>query len=76
MSEKEDLYYKEEEKSLAEIADLLEDVAGRLRQGSIVFPDDFELDLPEDVVLNIDVDRRTKSEVTSTSIEIELKWKE
>jgi len=76
MSEKEDLYYKEEEQSLAEIADFMEEVAGSLRQGSIAFPDDFELDLPEDVVLNIEVDRRTKPDVISTSIEIELKWKE
>ena len=76
MSEKEDLYYREEEQSLAEIADFMEDVAGRLREGKIAFPDDFELDLPEDVILNIDVDRRAKPDVTSTSIEIELKWKE
>jgi len=76
MSNKEDLYYKEEEHNLEEIADFLEEVAESLRQGRIAFPDDFELDLPEDVVLNIDVDRRTKPDVISTSIEIELKWKE
>ena len=76
MSKKEDLYYKEEEHSLEEIADFMEEVAGSLRQRRIAFPDDFELDLPEDVVLNIDVDRRMKPDVTSTSIEIELKWKE
>lgn len=76
MSKKEDLYYKEEERSLTEIADFMEEVVGSLRQGKIAFPDDFELDLPENVVLNIDVDRRKKTDVTSTSIEIELKWKE
>ena len=76
MSEKEDLYYKEEKQSLEEIAHFMEEVAGSLRQGKIAFPDDFELDLPGDVVLNIDVDRRTKTDVVSTSIEIELKWKE
>jgi len=76
MSNKEDLYYKEEEHNVEEIADFMEEVAESLRQGRIAFPDDFELDLPEDVVLNIDVDRRTKPDVTSTSIEIELKWKE
>jgi len=76
MSKKEDLYYKEEEQSLTDIADFMEEIAGSLRQGKIAFPDDFELDLPENVILNIDVDRRTKPEVTSTSIEIELKWKE
>jgi amphi-Trp domain-containing protein len=76
MSTKEDLYYTEEEHSVEEIADFMEEVAESIRQGRIVFPDDFELDLPENVVLNIDVDRRTKTEGTSTSIEIELKWKE
>lgn len=76
MSKKEDLYYKEEEQSLAEIADFMEGVAEQLQQGKITFPDSFELELPEHVVLNIDVDRRTKADVTSTSIEIELKWKE
>ncbi|NBC85361.1 MAG: amphi-Trp domain-containing protein [Bacteroidetes bacterium] len=76
MSNKEDLYYKEEEHNLEEVADFMDEVAESLRQGRIAFPDDFELDLPEDVVLNIDVDRRTKPDVTSTSIEIELKWKE
>jgi amphi-Trp domain-containing protein len=75
MSTKEDLYYTEEEHSVEEIADFME-VAGSIRQGRIAFPDDFELDLPENVILNIDVDRRTKTEGTSTSIEIELKWKE
>lgn len=76
MSNKEDLYYKEEEHNVEEIADFMEEVAESLRQGRIAFPDDFELDLPEDVVLNIDVDRRTKPDGISTSIEIELKWKE
>jgi amphi-Trp domain-containing protein len=76
MSTKEDLYYTEEEHSVEEIADFMEEVAGSIRQGRIAFPDDFELDLPDNVVLNIDVDRRTKTEGTSTSIEIELKWKE
>jgi len=76
MSNKEDLYYKEEEHNVEEIADFIEEVAESLRQGKIAFPDDFELDLPEDVVLNVDVDRRTKSDGISTSVEIELKWKE
>lgn len=54
----------------------MEEIARNIREGHIAFPDDFELDLPENVVLNIDVDRRTKPDVTSTSIETELKWKE
>lgn len=73
---KEDLYYMEEEQSLNEIADFLERIAGDLRQGHITFSDDCKLDLPENVILNIDVDRRTKPDVTATSAEIEFKWKE
>jgi len=76
MSKKEDLYYMEEERSLTEIADFMERIAGNLRQGNIRFSDDFKLDLPDDVRLNIDVDRRTKPDESSTSIEIELKWKD
>ncbi|MGK7391075.1 MAG: amphi-Trp domain-containing protein [Candidatus Cyclobacteriaceae bacterium M2_1C_046] len=73
---KEDLYYLEEEQSLSDIADFLEGIAGDLRQGNITFSDDCKLELPEKVILNIDVDRRTKPEVTATSAEIELKWTE
>lgn len=73
---KEDLYYLEEEKSLNEIADFLERIAGNLRQGNIIFSDDCKLDLPKNVILNIDVDRRSKPDVTATSAEIELKWTE
>jgi amphi-Trp domain-containing protein len=73
---KEDLYYMEEEQSLNEIADFLERIAGDLRKGKIIFSDDCKLDLPENVRLNIDVDRRTKPDVTATSAEIELKWEE
>lgn len=73
---KEDLYYMEEEKSLNEIADFLEKIAGDLRQGNITFADDCKLDLPKNVILNIDVDRRKKPDTTATNAEIELKWKE
>lgn len=66
----------EEEQSLNEIADYLENIAGDLRQGNITFSDDCKLDLPENVILNIDIDRRTKPDVKATSVEIELKWKE
>lgn len=73
---KEDLYYLEEEQNLNDIADFLERIAGNLRQGNIIFSDDCKLDLPENVILNIDVDRRSKPDVTATSAEIELKWTE
>ncbi len=73
---KEDLYYMEEEQSLAEIADFLERIAGNIRQGNMILSDDCKLDLPRNVILNIDVDRRTKPDVTATSVEIQLKWKE
>lgn len=73
---KEDLYYMEEEQSLTEIADFLERIAGNLRQGNIIFSDDCKLDLPKNVILNIDVDRRTKTDGAATSTEIELKWTE
>lgn len=73
---KEDLYRLEEEQSLMEIADFLEKVAQNLRDGNLHFSDDLELSLPERVVLDIDVDRRKKHDVTATSVEIELKWTE
>lgn len=73
---KEDLYRFEKEQSLAEIADFLENVAQNLRNGTLSFSDELELSLPERVVLDIDVDRRNKPDVTATSVEIELKWAE
>ena len=73
---KTDLYRLEEEQSLEKIADFLEQKARELREGSISFSNDLSLDLPEKVVLDIDVDQRRKTEKRSTSIEIELKWAE
>ena len=73
---KEDLYYSEEEQNLSEIADFLERIAVNVRDGNIVFSDYVKLDLPENVILNIDVDSRSKDGVTATTAEIELKWTE
>lgn len=73
---KTDLYRLEEEQSLEKIADFLEQKARELREGSISFSNDLSLDLPEKVILDIDVDQRRKTEKRSTSIEIELKWAE
>jgi len=73
---KKDLYRLEEEQSLATIADFLEQKAEELRSGSISFSDEVTLELPEKIVLDIDVDQRDKTDVTATSVEIELKWTE
>ncbi len=74
---KKDLYRLEEDKTLAEIADFLEQVAGDLRKGEINMSageQSVSLTLPETVTLDIDVDQREKEEVTATSVQIELKW--
>ncbi len=74
---KKDLYRFEEDKTLAEIADFLEQVAGDLRKGEINMStgeQSVSLTLPETVILDIDVDQREKEEVTATSVQIELKW--
>ncbi|MGM0546523.1 MAG: amphi-Trp domain-containing protein [Bacteroidota bacterium] len=73
---KKDLYRLEEEQSLEEIADFLEQKANELRNGEISFSNELSLQLPEKVILDIDVDQRDKTDVTATSIEIELKWTE
>jgi amphi-Trp domain-containing protein len=73
---KKDLFRLEEEQNLEQIADFLEQKASELRNGEISFSDDVKLKLPENVVLDIDVDQRDKTDVTATSIEIELKWAE
>lgn len=71
---KKDLYRLEEEQNLEEIADFLEQKAKELRNGEISFANKVTLNLPGKVILDIDVDQRDKSDVTATSIEIELKW--
>lgn len=74
---KKDLYRLEEDKTLAEIADFLEQVAGDLRKGEINMStgeQSVSLTLPETVILDIDVDQREKEEVTATTVQIELKW--
>ena len=74
---KKDLYRLEKDKTLAEIADFLEQVAGDLRKGEINMStgeQSVSLTLPETVILDIDVDQREKEEVTATSVQIELKW--
>lgn len=63
----------EQKQSLNKIADFLEKIVGNTRQGHITFLDDCKLDRPENVIPNIDVDHRTKPDVTATSAEIELK---
>lgn len=73
---KKDLYRLEEEQNLEEIADFLEQKAKELRNGEISFANKVTLNLPGKVILDIDVDQRDKSDVTATSIEIELKWAE
>lgn len=76
MSDKKDLYRFEEERSLKEIAGFFENIAGNLKNGHISFEDGPELTLPDEVVLDIDVDQRDKEDVGATSVEIELKWVE
>lgn len=76
MSDKKDLYRFEEERSLEEIAGFFKNIAGNLENGHISFEDGTEIQLPDDVVLDIDVDRRDKEDVVATSVEIELKWAE
>jgi amphi-Trp domain-containing protein len=74
---KKDLYRLEEDRTLAEIADFLEQVAGDLRKGEINMStgeQSVSLTLPETVILDIDVDQREKEEVTATTVQIELKW--
>lgn len=74
---KKDLYRLEQDMSLAEIADFLEDVASGVRGGEISMSEGEEsvsLALPDTVTLDIDVDQRDKENVTATSVEIELKW--
>lgn len=73
---KKDLYRLEEERSLDEIADLLERTARELRKGQISFSGEITLQVPGRITLDIDVDQRMKKEVTATSVEIELKWAE
>ena len=73
---KKDLYRLEEEQNLEKIADFLEQKAEELRDGNISFSNGVTLELPEKVVLDIDVDQRDKTDGTATSVEIELKWLE
>lgn len=73
---KKDLYRLEEEQTLDEIADFLEQKAREIREGHITFPNNENLQLPQKVTLDIDVDQRDKTDVTATSVEIELKWAE
>lgn len=71
---KEDLYRLEEERQRTEIADYLERIAEGVRKGSVSFDNDTVLELPERLVLDVDVDRHEKEKGTATSMEIELKW--
>ncbi|MDZ7682688.1 MAG: amphi-Trp domain-containing protein [Fodinibius sp.] len=73
---KRDLYRLEEEQSLEQIAEFLEQKASELRNGKVIFSNDVTLELPNQVVLDIDVDQRDKTDITATSVEIELKWAE
>ncbi|NBC66073.1 MAG: amphi-Trp domain-containing protein [Bacteroidetes bacterium] len=74
MSEKKDLYRLEEERTLEQVASFFEKVADNLRNGQITFEDGTEIELPDNVTLDIDVDERDKENVIATTAEFELKW--
>lgn len=76
MSDKKDIYRLEEEHTLEEVADFFQNLADNLRNGHINFEDGTELDLPENITLDIDVDARDKEDVIATTAEFELKWAE
>ena len=73
---KKDLYRFEGEQTLEQIANFLEQKAEELRSGTFRLSNSVTLELPEKLVLDIDVDQRDKTAGTATSVEIELKWVE
>lgn len=74
---KKDLYRLEQKKTRQEIADFLKKVAGEVEAGKLTLSEGSmktELDLPQELTLDIDVDQDMEKEGLETSVEFELKW--
>ncbi len=71
------LYKSENQKSRQEVAEFLRDLAGKVEQGSLVLPGqkgEVNIEFPESMVLEYDVEEKTKDSGSKMSLEVELEW--
>ncbi len=74
-----DLYRLEKEKTKEEIVNFLKKFTSDVESGKISLtegPMEVELDVPQKLILDIDVDQEQGREGVEKSVEVELKWYE
>ncbi len=77
MSRETRLFKSEEPKSRAETAEFLRQLAAKLDEGQVVLRqggNELALTLPDNLILEVQVEDETKSRGVQHSLEIELKW--
>ncbi len=77
MSRETRLFKSEEPKSRADVAAFLVQLAGKLGEGQVTLrqgSEELVLSIPENVVLEVQVEDETKRRGTQHSLEIEIKW--
>lgn len=73
------LFKSEEPKDRASVVAFLRDLVNRLEQGKITFKrgeEELFIEIPEQVVLEIKVEEKTKPGKIKRSLEIEIEWNE
>ncbi|OAQ21458.1 amphi-Trp domain-containing protein [Thermosulfurimonas dismutans] len=79
MAEKKVLFKSEEPKDRASVVAFLRDLVNRLEQGKFTFKrgaEEVSIEIPEQVVLEIKVEEKTKPGKNKRSLEIEIEWNE
>jgi amphi-Trp domain-containing protein len=80
MSKERKIFKSEEHKHRSEVSDFLHQVAGKIGEGQVILrqgQQEIILELPENLVLEIQVEEENKRERgLQHSLEIEIKWTE
>ncbi len=79
MSEKNVIFKSEEPKSRSEVAAFLRELADRVASGTVTFlqgEKEIRLALPENLILEIKAETKTKPGKTKYALEVEIEWRE
>jgi amphi-Trp domain-containing protein len=71
------LFKSEERKTRAEVSDFLAELSGKLSEGQVVLRrggEELVIDLPGNLILEVQVEDEEKSRGVQHSLEVEIKW--
>ena len=79
MSKKQTLFKSTEHRNLEDVAAFLRQFADRIEKNELVLQrgeEEHAVALPDNVKLNVEVEKKTKKHKTKHKVEIEIKWVE